>query len=418
MNTTYNEMTDAQLDEVVKAAEIVRDNFEGVNIDTIKEITQVDENTDLIAGKVLAPVDSNNFLDAISKPLEEKMDRIIDGKEVLLTEEENEDVEKSITTTAAEAARDNYNLSEEEMMNMVDLIMKFRKDPNYPVFKNLPEIMKQSVRELAMSNGIPANGWNRLARMVLEEFVADSNFDATFVDLQKAIDDALNIPSLTDMYSEHTKNVMDKYIPEMAERIKDEAPDKAERLLAVKEAFTKSYTFSFAKESYDSNSRVRKSIRRWETELDKVIDSFNFNNDKSNFRMNDAKELPIVLEHILISEPNLTAKMYKENNEEVPQKYIDLINMKITKEDIAKFCILVCKSCMNYNPHEIIDASYMYYLLKNIIMLKHTQEAKTDFAVELISNICDTITFIRNKEAEHNESLDKSKLSKKRGSNK
>ena len=48
--------------------------------------------------------------------------------------------------------------------------------------------------------------------------------------------------------------------------------------------------------------------------------------------------------------------------------------------------------------------------MKNIIVLKHSNEAKTEFAAELISNICDTITFIRDKEAEFNAAnMDKSK---------
>jgi hypothetical protein len=56
----------------------------------------------------------------------------------------------------------------------------------------------------------------------------------------------------------------------------------------------------------------------------------------------------------------------------------------------------------------------MYYLVRNIIALKHTKEAKTDFAVELINNICDTIVFIRDKEDEFNASnMHKSKSSKK-----
>ncbi len=407
----FNEMTDEELDKVIEATEEVRNSFEGTDMNDIIQSVEVDENADLISEEVSTNINNGQYIDIISKPLEDKMDNIINGNIVPLTSEEEKEVNASIVDSTLQSAKDNYNLTEEEMINMADLIMKFRDDPNYPVFKNLPEIMKQSVRELAMANGIPSKSWNRLARMVLEEFVADSNFDAAFVDLQKAIDDALNIPSLTDMYSEHTRKVMDEYIPEMAERIKDEAPDKAAKLLEVKDAFTRSYTFSFAKESYDTNPRVRKSIKRWKSEVDKVIDSFNFNNSKSNFKMSDAKELPIVLKQVLIDEPALVCEMHMKNNEDIPHRYSSITEMNITEEDISKFCIMICKSCMNLNPYEVIDAAYMYYLMKNIIMLKHTQEAKTDFAAELISNICDTITFIRNKEAKRNgKSLDESKL--------
>lgn len=70
------------------------------------------------------------------------------------------------------------------------------------------------------------------------------------------------------------------------------------------------------------------------------------------------------------------------------------------------------------DPCDVIDAAYMYYMMRNIIILRHTQETKTAFAVELINNICDLITFIRDKESDFNESnLDKSKRIKKSSNN-
>jgi hypothetical protein len=77
--------------------------------------------------------------------------------------------------------------------------------------------------------------------------------------------------------------------------------------------------------------------------------------------------------------------------------------LKATKEDLNKFIILFCRTSMNMNPNELLDASYMYYALKNITMLNLTNESKTPFAAELISNICDIIEFIRAKEAEFND---------------
>lgn len=313
---------------------------------------------------------------------------------------------------------ENNPMTEEEMLGFVTLISKYKKDKSYPVYKNMPESMKDTVRQIAMANGIPATGWNHVACMILEEFINDSNIDEAFVDLEREIDKALEMPSVVDLYSEHTKNVMETYIPEMAEKIKDEFPDKAARLLAVKEAFTKSYTFTFAKESYSTNSRVRKMIRRWERERENVLEAFNYLNSKSNFKMNDCTQLPEVLADILIDEPLQVAEMCRKSEEEIPERYMKLLDLDVSMQDIYQFCILICESCRNMNPDDVIDASYMYYMIKNIIVLRHTQEAKTDFAIELISNICDTIVFIRNKEDEFNESVDKSKSGKKRKSNK
>ena len=88
-------------------------------------------------------------------------------------------------------------------------------------------------------------------------------------------------------------------------------------------------------------------------------------------------------------------------------------------DDIYKFAILLCKHCENLDPTNVVDASYMYYLVRNIIALKYTNETKTDFSAQLINNICNVIVFIRVKESEFNESnLVKSKSSKKSNSGK
>ena len=213
-----------------------------------------------------------------------------------------------------------------------------------------------------------------------------------------------------DLYTEHTRTVMEENIPKMVEEIKDTDPDKAALLLKVKDEFTKSYTYTFAKDEYMNNSRLRKAVRKHDKNLKRALDEFNFRNEKSNFKMNDVRELPEVLAYILGSETVSIYNSYKADEIEPPAHVQKAYDLRADYDDINKFCILICKSCENLNPKDIADAAYMYYMMKNIIVLKHSNEAKTEFAAELISNICDTITFIRDKEAEFNAAnMDKSK---------
>lgn len=311
----------------------------------------------------------------------------------------------------AEMAKDNYDLSDDEVLLMLTTISEMKKNPNYPVYKNLPDKLKEVVKEVAAKNNIPIQHYNDMARMLMMEFMNDSEVNSAFIDLERSLDMALNIPSIIDLYTEHTRTVMEDNIPKMIEQIKDTDPDKALMLEMVKKNFSNSYTFAFAKKEYESNARLRKFIRKRIDSVGRLLDEFNFRNEKSNFKMNDVKEIPIILSDILIDEPIKMNNSCIEDGVEVPELTKRLVDMKITDTDIDKFCILICKSCENLNPRDVIDASYMYYMMKNIIVLKHTNEAKTDFSVELINNICDTITFIRNKEAEFNEAnMDKSKL--------
>lgn len=411
-DSNINTLTDEQIDDIVIAAEESNDG----KMEEIKESTEINTDANLESETVTSafhgPVIVGNGLgNSTEKALKDFLEEgkspqlsLVGSNNPIITNSNNED--------------GNPAMDEKDMLAFASLISKYKKDKTYPVYKNMPESMKEAVRQVAIANNIPASGWNRVATMILEEFVNDSKIDDAFIDLEKVIDDALDMPSVVDMYSEHTKNIMETYIPEMAEKIKDEFPDKAARLLEVRDAFVRSYTFSFAKESYDTNARVRKAMRRWESEYSKCLESFNFLNSRSNFKMNDVTEIVQVLSDILITEPNQIREMHSKSGEIIPERYQMLLDLNASMEDVIKFCILICKSCMNLDPENVVDAAYMYYMVKNIIVLKHTQEAKTDFAIELINNICNTIIFIRNKEDEFNESMVKSKSGKKRKSDK
>lgn len=393
-------LTNNELDTIVKAAEEARQ-------DTVTETTDID--TTDVEASIDAPIngDASDLMTAVVDTMP-SMD--ID----IFNAEDEDAINKELDSKAIENAKVTFELSDDETYQLLTVIGEMRKNDKYPVYKNLPEAIKSIVRQLMTDQNIPISETNTVARLIMNEFINDAGIEQAFIDLQKSIDDALNIPSISDIYTEHTRTVMEKNIPEMIEQIKDEAPEKAELLAKIKDSFTKSYTFTFAIESYTNNARIRKAMRRYETELVKSLNEFNFRNEKSNFKMNDVTEIPKVLVNILIDEPEF---IRSNSGTDISDSVNQIINMNITEVDIAKFCILICKSCENLDPTNVVDAAYMYYMMKNIIVLKLTQEAKTDFAAELINNICETITFIRNKEAEFNAANnDKSKHSKKSNS--
>ena len=317
-------------------------------------------------------------------------------------------------------AKDTFDLNDEEVFQMMNTLTKMKDNPNYPVYINLPKKVQTIIAKLAYDNQITITNLENVSRAMLEEFMKEAGIDNTLIDLEKAIDEALQLPSIMDLYTDHTRNVFENIIPETVERIKDEFPEKADILIQVKHAFQDSYNYTRMKCDYCAHSRIRKTIRRWESEYSRTLDKFNYMNEKTNFKMNDVYNVPTVLEQILIDDPWAMVEMYiNDGKKELPELCKMITQMDITIEDIRKFTILLCKHCENLDPTNVVDASYMYYLVRNIIALRHTSEAKTDFSVQLINNICSVITYIRDKESEFNESnLDKSKSSKKSRSTK
>lgn len=392
-------MTDEEIEAVVNAAsEAVSED-----VNDIRNINvEIDENAELGVGTV-----SDDSL--ISEVIEPKTSNI----SLFDIGEDKPEVSDADIDVAADTIKKGFDLSDEDVLRLID-VFKNIDDKNYHVYYNLPDKMKNAVTTLMVENKLDPKAAETISRTIIKEVMTEAGINNALIDLEKAIDEALNIPSIIDMYSEHTRNVMENIIPETVEKIKDDFPEKAEKLAAVKDAFTRSYNFEVCKEAYVNNARLRKAVRRFDMEFSRTLDKFNYINEKSSFKMNDVRLVPEALKKVLIED--LDAALSVIDNDINELKPIDRViyMADISEDDIKKFCVLIFKYCENMNPCDLIDATFMYYLMRNIIMLKHGNESKTEFAAELINNICGVITFIRDKEAEFNESnMDKSKHSKR-----
>lgn len=284
------------------------------------------------------------------------------------------------------------DLPEIEMVEFCNFISKYRKDKDkYPdVFSQLPQTLKTMIINLAIEQHVPFTEHNRMAKMFLDEIVSQAEMDEVFVDIEKSLNEALKIPTIADMYSEHTNEVMNVKIPEIIEKIKDTEPENAKMLEDIRGVFQKAYSLCDLKTHYEENARTRKFMRRDWDRFVRFCDEFNLKNSRSKFKMPDCRSISPALARVFITE------------EHEPESRI--AQMNITEKDISKFIILFCRTFSNADPSKLIDAAYMYYALKNIAMLNLTNETKTDFAVELINNICDIIEFVRTKEEEFDAS--------------
>lgn len=427
-----NELTDNQIETIVNGAESAVGE-DVLDMRDIKDTVVVDENAPLEVAEGV--IGDNGLIEATTGMAKEEFDDLdeIDRiakqfddatANVSLFDIENGATnpvnEEKVINTVASEMKDNLKLSDEAVLKLIEVMTMMRKDPKYPVYKNLPNEVRSVVTKLAMENNADPGMMDEMSRMLLNEFLNSAGMEQSLVDLECALNEALKIPSVIDMYSDHIRYVMETKIPEVVEEIKETDPDKADMLNEVKRMFTLSYTYGLARDLYLADSSLRKAVRRNSVEFKRSIDLFNYQNEKSNFKMNDASHVPAVLRELLIDGPIRDEQMYYEAGE-IPadESIVRRVNMNITDTDIEKFCILIFRSCRNFDPMAVDCAAYMYYLVRNIIALRHTKEAKTDFAAELINNICNTITFIRDKESEFNASnMDKSKSAKKRKSGK
>ena len=163
------------------------------------------------------------------------------------------------------------------------------------------------------------------------------------------------------------------------------------RLLSIRDSFIESYTFKPMYNKYDNDSRTRKAIRRDiqdKSRYTKYFNEFNYKNEKSLYRMDEAGQFGRALFDIVLHSTEFILNESSDN----------LFGV----DDVRKFLILFFKTCENLNANNLKDSAYMYYTMKNIIKLSNPEEAKTPFGGELISNIKELLIYIRNKEASFN----------------
>lgn len=373
----------------------------------IENKTNVKVDTDAELETATASIDDDNTIDIIAKEVE---DLDID----LFQAQDDNIVEKMTEEKKLSVAKDTLNLNDDEAFEFITLLNEYRKNSKMNVYDRLPKSCKNNidslVNEALKSGDIDHKYINKeyIAKMMINEFVNNAEINEAFIDFEKALNEILNVPTVVDMYNEHTKDVMETKISEIVEKIKDEEPEKANILNGVKESFKNARLLSSCISIYLNSPKIRKNVRQADSKIRSHLSSLNRLNETSKFKIYDSFMMIDALNHALIKTP-LKATIKDDNINK-------LISMNINTSDINKFCVLVACSCEGKDPNNIIDAAYVYYIIKNIVMLKHTIEAKTEFTAELINNICDVIAIIRNEEAkfyEENPHLLKSKSSKK-----
>lgn len=275
-----------------------------------------------------------------------------------------------------------HEISDDDATVLLDLLMAYKKDKSISVYNKMPDSLKDQVKQICLSANIPLSNANMVAKAMLEEMIAETATDQTFIDFEKSIAAAMKIPSLIDIYEEHVSDTVSEKLPKMADAIREEDPEKAEMLMEVAKRYEYSRDFSELKRMYDTTTRIRKLVRRDYSKWKRFAEELNLMNRDTKFRMTDAVSLYPILIKVIAND----------------------IDSDIDEVGVQKFMVLLCSSCFNLKKNELVDASYIYYLLKNISMLGYINDDSSrsadTFSVELISNIKSMIYYILAKEEE------------------
>ena len=341
-----NKLSDDEINELVKTLE------ESIS-DDVKNLRDINNNTypinainkpELMEGEVLMEIDAKTGENKILGPASEivsdngvTVDNIIDGTDKELLD--------SVTIKEETYGKLNeLGISEEDAIVLTKLITRRLNNEKFSIYKELPNSIKNMVRAMCGSNNI--NQLQACSEIVLDQFISELKIEQEFIDFQETLKKEMDIPNLVDMYGEYLKESMEIKLIEKANQIQETDPEKAKVLLEISAAYTDSYTFRRQLEAFANNV---KECRRLDKELkkyDRYCTEFNYKYKDTKFKINDVKLL----------EPTLQ-RVFKESE-------YDTFVMR-------RFVILFCRLTRNLDANNVVEHSFMYYTIKNILSLDY-----------------------------------------------
>lgn len=247
-------------------------------------------------------------------------------------------------------------------------------------YSDLPDVLKEQVDTAVKSNlGYGATSVqiktmrNMMADDIIESFYTDilaQKVDKEIVDLDTSIKNLAKeefIDVSSDQRKQHFNTFVIKF-PQIAEKIKDSDPKKADIMMRVSEGFKQAHSME---EMYIAYGDGKIRIRKIDVEkFDKTIRNFNYKYENSNMVIRDISgAVDVLLRHV---------------------------NKMISITAIKTFIVIICKYCENMKPSNLYEHTFMYYLVNNILSLDipFTKEEDIMWNDEFLKNINKFLTLI------------------------
>lgn len=241
-------------------------------------------------------------------------------------------------------ALDPYDFTDEETVQIIDIIQEYRKGNTADLYKRLPNKMQDMVNGLLFTESENINPKqirsrrNDAAKMLIDSFINDAKISATIDDFNSEMN-----TTISEMNSEYDNMLTDAIdnVFNKIEEIRAENPEQADKIESVKNAFERATTFEkqleFAKRT--SSAKFNKFLTRYKDDV--YYFNKKVNNNNVGVKVNNIEELEPIIK--------LGLPQYSE-------------------EDIKKFIICICRTIENVD--ELPGISYEYRLVSSIYKYK------------------------------------------------
>ena len=240
----------------------------------------------------------------------------------------------------------------EDGLKVNDLIQRKIKGKKI-TYEELPKFLKRTVEDIAIQSADKAPSFaylnnrsnlNYISNLLIQQLVDEYNKKNIGIDIDTMLKGFDEFDKMQNDISKEFGDMLMTFdderkaeIDAAIERCKKEGKeDSIEKLQKMKDVIDDAYNL-------DKFSEFCKKVRIKKFDLEKpkkVFLSFNSKYEKHANNINDIQYCPIVLDRHLDDHNN---------------------NLKL--------CLAFCKYCMNFSPDNIEDHTFMYYFIRNIILI-------------------------------------------------
>ena len=275
-------------------------------------------------------------------------------EDIFVKTETYKDDGSAFTNDGLREAFSEYDVTDDESVKMIELINKYKNNENINYYNELPKQFKNMADGLRANSGFVNVSRNSAAKFLLSTFINDAKMTQAIEEYNEDMGNLFN--ESNSEFSALMKDSIDEIFSHIDE-IRIEDPEKAAKIEGIKKSFEDSSKFELQMEFIQKLSK--KKLDKFYTRYESECFYFNkrFNND---IKVPNIKRIVNVISKVL---------------------------SKYTNEQIEKFVIVIIRSCHNLDPDNIIDMSYVYRMISNILVYEFTDDYTTDEAKELFNNI-------------------------------
>lgn len=295
----------------------------------------------------------------------------------------------------------NVDLSEESVQNSIQSLFpefeltdfkafmsaleRYRKGEKFSYYNALPESLQKQINyilgtvEIGYTSAREAR--NYVVQGIFDQVIQENYTNAMFVDLNKSLEESYKelYDDTKGQFSAYNNNqrhmIEDKFLEE-ADRIEKEEPEKAKSLREMSRMFKESYTYEEMYKLYENTGKLK--VKQIEIDKFKRTCTEWCSKYKDNkFIINNVYDIYPVIQNVF-------------------EGY------DFDDDVIKKFVVVFIKYTRNMDPNNIAEHMFMFYFIKNILLLKfHNEEdeKEVEFCNDVKNNIHKFLTLITEKDA-------------------